>query len=202
MTSFKKGTQHRERGNVSMEMHSLCYKIFFGEWNHDEGGFVEAKFRKSIDECCCSITKSCATLCDLMGCGTPGSIVFQCFLEFAQIHVHLVSDTIYIYICHVYMCVCVCIKDEYTYIYIWLCVLSHLSRVWFCATLWTAACQAPLSMGFSRQEFWSGLPFPSPGDLLDPGMDYASPVSTCIGKWILYHWCHLGSLHIYTCECT
>ena len=40
---------------------------------------------------------------------------------------------------------------------------------------WTAACQAPLSMGFSRQEYWSGLPFPSPGDLPDPGMEPRSP---------------------------
>ena len=37
------------------------------------------------------------------------------------------------------------------------------------------ACQAPLSMGFSRQEYWSGLPFPSPGDLLNPGMEPRSP---------------------------
>ena len=38
-------------------------------------------------------------------------------------------------------------------------------------TPWTVACQAPLSMGFSRQEDWSGLPFPSPGDLPDPGIE-------------------------------
>ena len=43
------------------------------------------------------------------------------------------------------------------------------------ATLWTVACQAPLSMGFSRQEHWSGLPFPSPGDLSDPGIELGSP---------------------------
>ena len=42
------------------------------------------------------------------------------------------------------------------------CMLSHFSRVQLCVTLWTAAHQAPLSMGFSRQEYWSGLPFPSP----------------------------------------
>ena len=41
---------------------------------------------------------------------------------------------------------------------------------------WTVACQAPLSMGFSRQEYWNGLPFPSPGDLHDPGIESASPV--------------------------
>ena len=39
----------------------------------------------------------------------------------------------------------------------------------------TIACQAPLSMGFSRQEYWSGLPFPSPGDLPDPGIKLTSP---------------------------
>ena len=43
------------------------------------------------------------------------------------------------------------------------------------ATPWTIACQAPLSMGFSRQEYWNGLPFPSPGDLLDPGIEPESP---------------------------
>ena len=40
---------------------------------------------------------------------------------------------------------------------------------------WTIACQAPLSMEFSKQEYWSGLPFPSPGNLLDPGIETESP---------------------------
>ena len=43
------------------------------------------------------------------------------------------------------------------------------------ATPWTVAHQAPLSMGFSRQEYWSGLPFPSPGDLPNPGIELGSP---------------------------
>ena len=42
----------------------------------------------------------------------------------------------------------------------------------------TIACQAPVSMGFPRQEFWHGLPFPSPGDLPDPGIVLAFPAST------------------------
>ena len=42
-------------------------------------------------------------------------------------------------------------------------------------TPWTVACQVPPSMGFSRQEYWSGLPFPSPGDLPDPGIEPRSP---------------------------
>ena len=46
-------------------------------------------------------------------------------------------------------------------------MLSRFSRVQLCATLWTVACQAPLAMEFSRQEYCSRLPFPSPGDLLD-----------------------------------
>ena len=44
------------------------------------------------------------------------------------------------------------------------------------AAPWTVACQAPLSMGLPRQEYWNGLPFPPPGDLLDPGIEPMSPV--------------------------
>ena len=55
------------------------------------------------------------------------------------------------------------------------CMLSRFSHVWSFATLWTVPCQAPLSTGFSRQEYWSGLPFPTPGDLLHPGMEPGSP---------------------------
>ena len=51
-----------------------------------------------------------------------------------------------------------------------------LSRVWLIVTPWTIACEAPLSMEFSRQEYWSGLPFPSPGDLPDAGIEPGSPV--------------------------
>ena len=50
-----------------------------------------------------------------------------------------------------------------------------LSHVQFFATLWTTACQAPLYIGFSRQEYWHGLPFPSPGDLPDSGIKPMSP---------------------------
>ena len=53
--------------------------------------------------------------------------------------------------------------------------MNSLSRVQLFATLWTVAGQAPLSMGFSRQEYWSGLPFPSPGDLPNPGIEPWSP---------------------------
>ena len=63
------------------------------------------------------------------------------------------------------------------FIYLWLFLeqfykvkVKSLSRVRLFATPWTVAYQSPLSMGFSRQEYWSGLPFPSPGDLPDPGV--------------------------------
>ena len=55
-----------------------------------------------------------------------------------------------------------------------------LSHVRLFATPWTVARQAPLSMGFSRPECWSRLPFPSPGDLPDPGIEPASPA---VGKF-------------------
>ena len=53
--------------------------------------------------------------------------------------------------------------------------MKLLSRVPLFVTPWTVAYQAPPSMGFSRQKCWSGLPFPSPGDLLDPGIEPRSP---------------------------
>ena len=55
-------------------------------------------------------------------------------------------------------------------------------------TLHTAACQPPLSMGFPRQEYWSGLPFPSPGDLPDPGIENASPVSPALAGRFFVCW--------------
>ena len=53
---------------------------------------------------------------------------------------------------------------------------QSLSRVQLFVTPWIAACQAPLSMGLPRQECWSGLPFPSSGDLPNPGIEPGSPV--------------------------
>ena len=53
--------------------------------------------------------------------------------------------------------------------------VKSLSCVQLCATLWSVAHQASLSMGVSRQEYWGGLPFTSPGDLPDPGIELGSP---------------------------
>ena len=57
---------------------------------------------------------------------------------------------------------------------------QSFSRVWLFVTPWTVALQAPLSMEFSRREYWSGLPFPSPGDLPDPGIKPTSLVSPAL----------------------
>ena len=57
------------------------------------------------------------------------------------------------------------------------CMISHFSCIWLFATPWTVDCHAPLSMGLPRQEYWSRLPFPSPGDLLDPGIEPTSLIS-------------------------
>ena len=55
-----------------------------------------------------------------------------------------------------------------------------LSCIWLFVTPWTVASQTPLSMEVSRQEYWSGLPFPSPGNLPDPGIKPASPASPAL----------------------
>ena len=65
------------------------------------------------------------------------------------------------------VCVCMCL-------YACVCTLSH---VWFFVNPWAVACQAPLSMGFSRQEYWNRLLFPPPGDLPNPGIKPRSLVS-------------------------
>ena len=68
---------------------------------------------------------------------------------------------------------------------IYVCVLSHFGCVLIFVTPWAIAGQAPLSMGVSRQEYWSGLPCPAPGDLPNPGIEPTSHISM--------HW-QMGSL--------
>ena len=63
--------------------------------------------------------------------------------------------------------------SSFNHLVAWCCAKS-LSRVWLSVTPWTVAHQAPMSMGFSRQEYWSGSPFPPPGDLPDPGIEPSS----------------------------
>ena len=72
------------------------------------------------------------------------------------------------------------------------CVCHVLSHVWLFVTPWTIACQASLSMGFPKQEYWGGLPFPPSEDLLDPGIEPTSK-SLLRWRWILTLLSYQGS---------
>ena len=74
------------------------------------------------------------------------------------------------------VCVCVCVCA---------CALSH---VWYFVTPWAVDCQTPLSMEFSRQEYWNGWPFPSPGDLPNPGIKPVSLVSPALAGKFFTSW--------------
>ena len=78
---------------------------------------------------------------------------------------------------HFNMCIMLSVNStswRYIHIYVYTsCLVTQLCPLF--ATSQTVVFQAPLSMGFSRQEYWSGLPFPSPGDLLNPGIKHGSP---------------------------
>ena len=89
--------------------------------------------------------------------------------------------TLYIYA--MYMCIYIYNVNIFIYkslhiqfyiLHKFVCVYIK-SHVWLFMTPWTVAYHTPPSMGFSRQEYWSGLPFPSPGDLPDPGIEPVSP---------------------------
>ena len=72
------------------------------------------------------------------------------------------------------MCVCVCVY-----------VVQSTSVVSDCVIPWTVALQTPLSMGFSRQEYWKALPFPPPGDLPNPGIGLKSLTSPALAGGLL-----------------
>ena len=102
--------------------------------------FVSSLSRSRYFYCCCLVTKSFLTLCDPMDCSPSGSSV------------HRISQARLLEDCH------------FLLQGIFLLLLSRFSHVRLCATPKTAAHQAQLSLGFSRQEHWSGLPFSSPMD--------------------------------------
>ena len=89
---------------------------------------------------------------------------------------------------------CSCFTISYQ-LHVHVCVLSCLSRVQPFVTLWTVAHQVPLSLGFSGQEYWSGLPCPSSRGSSPPRDRIRI---SCNGRWVLYLECHLGSPHVYT----
>ena len=93
---------------------------------------------------------------------------------------------------------CATIKTQPSRVCVCVCVCCHFILVWLFATLWTVAHQAPPSMGFSRQEYWSRLSCPPPGNLPDPRDRTCVPYVSCIGRCVLYHQLHLRNLYIYT----
>ena len=85
-----------------------------------------------------------------------------------QVYSQVIQFPLYIHVC-VGVCGCVCV--------------SALNHGWLFVIWWTVARQAPLSVGFSRQEYWSSLPFPSPEDLSNPGIKPGSP--TLLADYLL-----------------
>ena len=187
--------------NYSDDQFKFCYTFFLIQLNHFDPWTH-----------CCSVTKSCPTLCEPMDCSTPGFPVLHYLPELAQTHVHWVSDanlpshplsppfppalnhrrvksadlngctSASIRICPASR------RRRSTTLGLWdgpkrfqpaqslhltnkscaMCVLRHFRYVRLFVTLQTVACQAPLSMGFSRREYWSGSPCILPRDLPDP----------------------------------
>ena len=121
-------------------MRTLHHISFVAWYNYTQTSCLDFLKSEHVGGTYCSVSKSCPTLCDPMPCSPPGSsvpgILQERILEWVAISF---SNS--------------CMHA---------CMLSRFSRVQLCVTPWTAAHQAPLSLGFSRQEYWSGLPFPSP----------------------------------------
>ena len=82
------------------------------------------------------------------------------------------------------------------------CIVSHFIHPWLFVTLWAIAHQAPLFMGFSRQEYWRGLPWPPAGDLPNPGIEPESPAASPLQVDSLLL-SHRGSpyMHVHHAKC-
>ena len=141
--------------------------------------------------CCehvCMSAQLHLTLCDLMDCSLLGPSVPGIFQEknIGVVYYFLLQGIFPTHRSNLHLLHC---QADYlslshlgspmnTYVLVFL--LSHFSRVWLFGTVWTVVLQAPLSMGFSRQEYWSGLPFLPPGDLPDPGLEPTSLTSLAL----------------------
>ena len=139
--------------------------------------------------CCCLVAQLCPTLCDPMDCSMLGLPVLHHLPKFAQTHVHWVGDAIQSDAAaaakSLQSCLTLCdprdgsppgspvpgilqartlewVAISFSNAWKWKVKVKSLSRARLLATPWIAAYQAPLSIGFSRQEYWSGLPLPSP----------------------------------------
>ena len=135
------------------------------------------------------IFKECVLAVNILLSHSPQTLVFQSFRESPPL---ILLQPLWILLGHHFpfpdrsQCLfsvpnILAVHSFYCFLtYMCVCMLIHFSRVRLWATLWTAAHQAPLSMGFSRQEYWSGLPCPPPRDLPDPGMEPRSLMSPAL----------------------
>ena len=82
------------------------------------------------------------------------------------------------------------------------CMLNHFSRVRLFVALWTVDCQGPVSTGFSWKEYWIGLPFPSPGDLPDPGIEPVSLAPSALAGRFFASWATGEAQMLHRCCCS
>ena len=174
------------QGPSSLAEKRMCYhpsRVYHARKNTDDfnrcfGGLIQC--------CCCSITKSCLTLCDCMDCSQSG-----CPWDFpgknTGVGCHSLLQGIFLdqglnpHLLH-WQAGSLSLSHQGSLSDSLACLLSHFSYVRLCVALWTVALQAPLSVEFSGQEYWSGLPCLPPGDLPDPRI---KPV---VLKSHLLHW--------------
>ena len=125
----------------------------------------------------CSVVHSCLTLCNPMDCSLPGSSVQRILQARVPEKVDISSSRGSSWL-RDRTCICSMEGGFFsTEPSGKPCVCQWLSCVWLFVTLWTVAHQAPLSMRFPRQAYWNGLPFPSPGDFPNQGIQPSSSVS-------------------------
>ena len=143
------------------------------------------------------ISQSCPTLCDPMDCSLPGSSVHGILQARILEWVAIPFSRDSFWQCRIFDCmdasICGSIAASS------LCAKSLQSCLF--VTLWTR--QAPLSMGFSRQEYWSGLPCPPPGDLPDPSMEPVSLTSPAlVGRLFITSttWAWVQMLNCFFCQ--
>ena len=146
---------------------------------------------------CAKTLHSSLTLCDPIKCSLPGSCPWDSPGKNTRVGCHILLQVIFLtqglnphlYVSYIGRQVLYHehhLESPVLAMYC-ACMLSHVQLF---VTLWTLAHKLPLSMGFSRQEYWSGLPFPSPGDLPDPGIEPMTPVSPAVqaDSLLLGHW--------------
>ena len=151
----------------------------------------------------CSAPMSCLTLCNPMDCSLPGCSVHGIFQErvlelVAIFFSRAILFPSFLAFCDLQASSCLYTRGRSSpgnwELYYWIAWFHLVAKSYLTlGTPWTVAHQAPLSMGFSRQEYWSGLPFPSPGDILDPGIAYFYSITIMIILYISL-WCYCLSL--------